>query len=381
MEKLNIIKVLKYFVMKAWIIVLIALLSLGIGFVYYSSKDKKIIYQSEVNVLVNVNTANIQTQNSIVLTYSQIAKSKTVLERVIQELNLDIEYKDIVGKVSISYTENSKIIKIKTSSISEEMAIKIANSVARQFYQRIDELFDENIVTILEEADVATKSSSKLTTKNLFSVTIVGVILGMSAIFVFYYFDNKIKDEEIIKLNFDIPVLGRIHRNKKRINEDIEVIKTNIKYIQKENKTILLTNSVSKGSKVFNGESIARAMASEEEKILFVDWSNGISKSNKEEIDIKETDTKNLYLCNISNIENENNVKELINKFEKEYDHIIITGTPIIGYSDSLMLSTIVDSTIIMVKIGHTKLNKLEETVKSLKLVKANVSGIIVENA
>lgn len=381
MEKLNIIKVLKYFIMKAWIIVLIALLSLGIGFAYYSSKDKKVTYQSEVYVLVNANTANIQTQNSIVLTYSQIAKSKTVLERVIKELNLDIEYTELANKVVTSYTENSKIIKIKASDSSEEMAIKIANSVAKQFYQRIDELFDENIVTILEETDVATKSFKKLTTKNLFSVTLVGVILGLSAVFVFYYFDNTIKDEEIIELNFDIPVLGRIHKNKKRINEDIEVIKTNIKHGKKENKTILITNSVYKDIKTLIGESVAREMANNGEKILFIDWSNGISKSNKEEIDIKETDTKNLYLCNISNIGNENNVKELINKFEKEYDHIIITGTPIIGYSDSLMLSTIVDSTIIMVKIGHTKLNKLEETVKSLKLVEANVSGIIVENA
>jgi len=379
MEKLNIIKVLKYFAKKSWIIILIALLSFGIGYAYYYSEEKKSTYKSEASVLVNISTQNIELANSEMSIYLEIVKSKPILEKVIQELNLDLKYNDLERKIATSNTGNLKIINITVSDTSKERAVKIVNSVAMQFYERIDELFEKNIVTILDEADTAVKTK-KLTVQNLSTITIIGVIIGLSVVFVFYYFDNKIKDEELIELNLEMPVLGRIHKNKKKQDIDIEVIKINIKHAIKQNKTILLTSTESEKCEALIGESIARAMAKEEEKILFIDWSNRSSKDSKEEILIKETDTKNLYLCNISNVESENDIKELINKLEKEYDRIIIMGTPIIGYSDSLMLSSLVDSTIIIVKMGYTKLNKLEEALKSLKLVQANVSGIIVNN-
>ena len=87
------------------------------------------MYQSYTTVILgsSANTSNSITQNDInlnknlVSTYAQIVKSKRVLEQVITQLDLDIEYEELANKISVGSVNDTEIIKI---SVSDSDAVR-----------------------------------------------------------------------------------------------------------------------------------------------------------------------------------------------------------------------------------------------------------------
>lgn len=383
MEKLNIIETLKYFLKKSWLIIAIALLIIGIGYAYYYTKiEEKYEANSKVLVILKKETSTINT-NSVITTIMELGKSKNVLSQVIDELKLETNYQTLANKVYINHTDNSRLINIKVSSGSAEDCVVIVNSITEKLQQSVNDLMGElcNVEVIDEATDIITKRNN-IAIKDILNLVIVGFIVGITIVFVIYYFDGTIKDEEILKMNFNIPIIGKIHKKANRLEEDITILRTNIKHSDKNPKTILLTSDMNKVEKEKIANKLAESFTKNNEKVVLIDWNekNDIQNSESIEKNVKETDIKNLYTLNQKEIKNEVDINKLILKLEKEYDHIIIVGGPIISNSNSLILSTTVDSVIVVVKKGYTKLNNLQEVVKSLENIKANILGIVVNN-
>ena len=64
----------------------------------------------------------------------------------------------------------------------------------------------------------------------------------------------------------------------------------------------------------------------------------------------------------------------------KYYDIIILDGAPIVGLSDSLILSSMVDEVLLVSAISNTPKTELKNTKKALENVNANVAGCIANN-
>ena len=62
------------------------------------------------------------------------------------------------------------------------------------------------------------------------------------------------------------------------------------------------------------------------------------------------------------------------------YDIIIIDGTPIKSVPDSLILSRIVDSTVVVVGSDTIKKSELRMTLNSIKNVGGNIAGVVMNN-
>ena len=68
----------------------------------------------------------------------------------------------------------------------------------------------------------------------------------------------------------------------------------------------------------------------------------------------------------------------MLEKLREIFDIIIIDGTPCGLVTDSVILSRMVDSTIIIASYGETKKEDLKNTIKSLRNVGAHIAGVVL---
>ena len=63
--------------------------------------------------------------------YVELMQSRPVIEDVIEKLKLDYEYQQVLGMISLSVVNNTRIVKISATSTDPKEAMEIANQMAR----------------------------------------------------------------------------------------------------------------------------------------------------------------------------------------------------------------------------------------------------------
>lgn len=206
------------------------------------------------------------------------------------------------------------------------------------------------------------------------------------------------KNELIVKL-----------RPKSIISEDIRTIRTNLEFLltDNESKTFMITSSVPGEGKSFVSSNLAVAFAQYDKKVLIIDCDMRLGRTHKifevsnknglsnliakyddltalEEY-IQKTEVKNVYVLprgvvppNPSELLSSKRFEMILNKLKKVFDYIILDSVPTNGLPDALVLSKLVDKTLIVCKHGYTDITDLETTKKALENVNANIAGVII---
>ena len=199
------------------------------------------------------------------------------------------------------------------------------------------------------------------------------------------------------------------NKPKSIISEDIRTIRTNLEFLltDNESKTFMITSSVPGEGKSFISSNLAVAFAQYDKKVLIIDCdmrlgrthkifelsnknglSNLIAKYDEDtalEEYIQKTEVKNLYVLprgvvppNPSELLSSKRFEVILKKLQKIFDYIILDSVPTNGLPDALVLSKLVDKTLIVCKYGYTDIADLEATKKALENVNANIAGVVI---
>ena len=199
------------------------------------------------------------------------------------------------------------------------------------------------------------------------------------------------------------------NKPKSIISEDIRTIRTNLEFLltDNESKTFMITSSVPGEGKSFISSNLAVAFAQYDKKVLIIDCdmrlgrthkifelsnknglSNLIAKYDEDtalEEYIQKTEVKNLYVLprgvvppNPSELLSSKRFEVILKKLQKIFDYIILDSVPTNGLPDALVLSKLVDKTLIVCKYGYTDITDLESTKKALENVNANIAGVVI---
>ncbi|MGK0576851.1 YveK family protein [Macrococcus capreoli] len=174
------------------------------------------IYSASTQVLVNKNEIQSQmdlqsTQADLQLinTYSEIMKSPVILDEVAKNLKIDT---NIQKKVTVTSTNQSKVITITVNDTSDKMAVSIANEITKVFKKKINKIMKVDNVTVLNEAK-QNLNAKPIKPQPIFNI-LIGVLLGAILGFIFGFvrdiLDKRIQNEEDVKNELNIPVLGSI---------------------------------------------------------------------------------------------------------------------------------------------------------------------------
>lgn len=158
----------------------------------------------------NVDFGQIQANKALISTYSEIVKSRGIADKVISNLNLDMDYEEFSEKVSIESVKDTQIISVLVVDTIPERAKDIANETANIFKDSIGDIMKVDNVQILDGATLPEKPSSPNIKKNTAIGVVLGLILGVMISIFKELADTTIKTQDDISQYFDLPVIGII---------------------------------------------------------------------------------------------------------------------------------------------------------------------------
>lgn len=430
MEEIDIKEFLGY--LKKFIIPMIiaAILAIGVS-VLYNLAIKKPMYKTSTTVVLAQKTSEATSQTTLnditvnqklVTTYSEIVKSKLILEQVIKELSLDTTVEQLSKKVTVTAVEDTEILRIAVENGDPTTAAQIANKIADIFSKEIVSIYQLNNVATIDVAQVPDTPSNNTTIRDSLIALLIAVFGVTAVAFIIFYFDDNVKYGDDIEKKIGLPVAGKIiksdinhnndellveHYPKSIVSESIKALRTNLQFSNVDSgfKTILVTSANAAEGKSFVASNLAISFAQANKKVLLVDCDlrkgrlhklfnlsnlNGFSTLLTDDIEnykkyVRKTHVKNLsviprgvYPPNPSELLSSNKCKELIATLKAKYDIIIFDGAPCNGVTDSVIMSTLADETLIVVRDGTTPKATLDATRDNLTKVNAHISGIVL---
>ena len=142
--------------------------------------------------------------------YAELIQSRTVLEGVIAQLNLDMTYKKMLNKVSVETSSDSRIVSISVTDEDPYTASEIANAVRDMAAEHIQSVMDIEAVNVVDTANIPNEKASPSLAKNGVIGGLLGVIIAMAAVIIIYLTNDTIKVEEDVERYLGLSVLGSI---------------------------------------------------------------------------------------------------------------------------------------------------------------------------
>lgn len=177
-------------------------------------------YGANTQVLVNQKSKNnelmaqeVQSNIQLTNTYSQIVESPRILDEVAKK-EKDYSSSDIKNMLTVTSESNSQILNINVKNSSKHKSEEIANTIATIFSKEMTSIMNVDNVSILSKADGTATQITPKPILNIFGGLIVGLILSLIIILLKETLDKRIKSEEDVEIELDIPVLGSIPKLK-----------------------------------------------------------------------------------------------------------------------------------------------------------------------
>ena len=435
MDEINIKDFFSY--LKHYILVYIILVVLAVGgVVFYDTMIKEPVYQAQTTIViaksdgVNLDNSSAATLNDVnasqklASTYSEIAKSELVLNQVIENLGLHVTTKELGKALIVKPLDDTAILSISVKDLNPKLAAMIANEIAKVFTDEVKTIYKIENVTQLSVAVPPENPSNNTLTRDVIlavAITIVGVT-GFA--FLRFYLDDSVKHSDDVEKTIGLPVTAQIMKSdiktkrtggelivakspKAIVSENIKSLRTNLQFtsVDKQIKTILITSTNASEGKSFVSANLAISFAQADKKVLLVDCdlrkgrlhrlfgltnTRGLSNLLTTEVrsfgkDVHSTKIKNLdvmtcgtYPPNPSELLSSNKNKHLVKALRDYYDIVIFDGAPVGGLADSVILSSLMDETLIVVKDGNTSKNDLITAKDSLEKVGAKIAGVVI---
>lgn len=216
MEEIDLKDVLNYFKGKIVWIILAVLLVIGIGN-GYKAITRKPLYNSDTTIILvssnnqnNANYTELQVNKNLVSTYTEIIKSRKVLEPVIENLELGYSYGELKSNVSVAAVGDTQLIKISVSDKTSYKAMVIADEIAKVFIEEVKDIYKLDNVKVVDKAVIATKPYNINYIKDNLIFLAIGIVLSGGVIFIIYYFDTTIKTSEEIENKLGLTVIGNV---------------------------------------------------------------------------------------------------------------------------------------------------------------------------
>jgi polysaccharide biosynthesis transport protein len=258
---------------------------------------------------------------------------------------------------------------------------------------------------------------------NLVYAVFVGLFGGLLISFLLEHLNNSVNSLEEIRDKMGFPVLGGIFNvnQKKELNfplekafllaprshfaESFRTIRVSLLLSTPGNppRSMLITSSQPEEGKTTVSINLAVSFAQAGSRVLLIETDfrrprlanifgkNGIGltsyltgNATLGEI-IKEVDIANLSIIptgqlpvNPTELLGSEEMKRLLEILANDYDQIILDGPPVIGIADSLVISSIVDGTVVVTRAGKTPRSALAVAVEKLWSSNARILGVVL---
>lgn len=210
-----------FFVLRKRIAIILLLVIFSVaasGIVSYFVLDKQ--YQASTTIIVGSSNAyydnkelqlsDITMYQKLLKTFSEIAKSRMVSEKVIKDLSLSISPDALQKKITVTSVGDTQMMTIKVTDLDPQIAASIANKLANIFKSEVAQLMKVQNVEIIDPAVVPTSPIKPRPMLNMAIAFVLALMIGVGLAFLLEYLDHTVKTPDDVEKFLELPVLGTI---------------------------------------------------------------------------------------------------------------------------------------------------------------------------
>ena len=365
----------------------------------------------------------IDVEGKIGLLKEEIAKAAVVAIRSLdQEIAaIDVELEISSKKLEQVPEEELELARLsRSSSVNAELYSYL---LQRQQEERIAQASISSKVEIVNEALLPVSPIKPNKQKALGLGALIGLLLGVGLTFLLEYLDQTIKDEDEIKDKFGLTVLGTIPQISDAIDTDIRqlvthlephsipaeaflALRTNIQFVltNQKHKTFMLTSCLPDEGKSTIAVNLAATMAQTGAKILLVGCdlrrpslytaldqpetpglSDMLSSGSKSAL--RRLDTLGFDFIpggteppNPTQLLSSDAMKRFLDAAKQQYDFVILDVPPLIPVTDALILSSLVDLSLIVLEPCRIPEKLLKRAIQLLHNHEAAIAGVVIND-
>ncbi len=216
MEDVNFNEILNYFKSKIVFILIMILFVVVLG-MFYSLYIKVPLYQSTSTIVLarpETETQSLQSDltlnQSLVDTYKEIVKSRSVLEKSIEQLDLNMKYETLLNNVSVDNVTNTEVIKITVISENSEEATELVTTITEVFSEEVTDIWDIQNIKVLDTASTEEEPFNINMYKEIIIYIGIGMALSFITLLIRYSLDTTIKNVAEVELVTGLPILGAV---------------------------------------------------------------------------------------------------------------------------------------------------------------------------
>lgn len=217
---MDIKQILKLVLRRWWLFVAFAAIAGGISF-YMNFFVLVPVYEATTTVFVNDKNQNstqygiaydqILVNQMLIADYTEIINSRVIGQAVIDDLKLkDMTPDDIIGMITVSSRNETRIMALTATSTDPELAMKVANSLANVFSIKAKDLMNVPNVNIVDLAELPEYPVAPTKARNMAMAVFVALALAAGIVIAIEFLDNTIKTSEDVENRLSLTVLGTI---------------------------------------------------------------------------------------------------------------------------------------------------------------------------
>ena len=198
-----------------------AVLAGAFGYVYSKQSDAP-VYRTTGYLMVKagedqkVDSTSYEGQaylTTLTATYASICKSQELLNTVIDDLDLDMDYTTLYGRVSVSLIENTYIFRITVSDASGEMSEAIVKDMIGKAPQILVPIVGEGRIEEVDHPYTNMQAGSAGTRKTMIKAAGAGALFMILLLLVMAALDRTVRGSADVEDTLGLTMLGVLPRD------------------------------------------------------------------------------------------------------------------------------------------------------------------------
>ncbi|MFU8945394.1 polysaccharide biosynthesis tyrosine autokinase [Mycetocola zhadangensis] len=422
---------------KSWILI-VACTLIGVGAAAAYSLTLAPKYQSTTQLYVSVRASEGAATGDLVqgtsfarqavISYVDVVNSAVVLDKVIDELELDLTPQQLAPSITAASPLNTVLINVTVTNTDPIQAAAIANSVGATFTDVVTNQLEKpegeaaspvKIETI-QPAVTPTAPSSPNVPLNVVVGLILGLAIGLGLAALRNVLDTRIHSSHDIEQVTDAAILGGIALDPEAKSRPLVVhadprspraesfrsLRTNLQFVNLGTgpRSFVVTSSIAGEGKSTTTANLAIALAETGASVALIDGDlrlprvadymgveGGVGLTDvligrAELADVlQKWGRGKLYVLpsgrvppNPSELLGSSAMKRVLSSLTEQFDFVLVDAPPLLLVTDAAVISKITGGAIMVAASGRTKKTELTAAVRTLESIGSNLAGIVV---
>ena len=394
-------------------------------------------YQANASLIVNSRDSNTTTITAEQLNsaeelanlYGIIIKSDTVLEAVIRDLDLEMDYDELERKVSVTSVNNTSVMKISVKDADGQNALEILKSIVSISPKIITDMVEAGSVKVVSEPRLQKTAVSPDRQRYALAGAFFGLAVVCVAALLLAVNEDRLYSKREVEERLGLTVIGEIpeqsgggkKRGKKNGRDRNVILTRNVSFSLKESfrylrmmiarriqkdrpKTIIVTSAVAGEGKSCVSINLALSLAADSKRVLLVECDMrkpticaylgirkeprfGLSSLLQGKNVLQDSVIKNSGISilpagpipdNPTELLSSGKMKALMKVLEECYDYVILDTPPSVDMADAVALSSITGGVLFVIRQGFADGQTVEAACDKLRNADANLLGVVL---